>query len=123
MIPIFVYGILRGHTKCKHGKVRGYKLFDMGSFPGAVPASDKDCVVGELIEINATQLNVFDQIEGHPHLYVRTDVEVEVENGTEQAQMYVLAEALRAAEARLQPLRSRVSSDKKENGDTEHIYR
>lgn len=123
MIPVFVYGILRGHAKCKHGKVRGYKIFDMGSFPGAVPASNKDCVVGELIEVSVLQLQVFDQVEGHPHLYVRTDVEVEVEGGTEKAQMYVLAERHRAVAERLQPLRSGVSSNKKENGDTTHTYR
>ncbi len=124
MIPVFVYGILRGSQDCKHGKVRGYAMHDAGSFPAAIPGTDKDCIVGELIQVNTQQLNVFDQIEGHPHFYVRTDVEVELDEGeTEKAQMYVLATLHRASIIASGRHKHGVTTNKHQNGDTTHSYR
>ena len=91
---IFVYGILkRRYANAQKARVNGYRLVDLGAFPAAIP-HEGGAVIGELIYVNNETVAEFDMIEGHPHFYVRTDVEVEVGDGDNaelvQAQMYVV---------------------------------
>ncbi|AGE72215.1 hypothetical protein SacN8_11355 [Sulfolobus acidocaldarius N8] len=85
---IFVYGSLRFGFELNHflknsrfvglGLVEGYKMYDLGSYPGVVRG---DSVVhGEVYEINDELLNVLDEVEdyrGSPDdLYIREKVRV-----------------------------------------------
>ena len=92
MNPIFVYGILRGRTNAQRATVSGYSLIDMGPFPAAIEDEERDCILGELIYVHDAERQAFDMVEGHPYFYVRTTVEVEIEDGGEvvTAEMYVL---------------------------------
>lgn len=107
---IFVYGSLRSgfHNPAYEyiskyfkllgeGKVKG-RMYDMGSFPAAVPA-EEGFIKGELYEHNGTgdfgytieQLDAYEGVnpeEGEPLLYRREKVEVEYENGRSEAWIY-----------------------------------
>lgn len=91
--PVFVYGILKGRVDAQPGFVHDYRLVDMGWFPAAIPADDAK-ISGELIFVSDEELEGFDRIEGHPNFYIRTDVEVEVGDGSQtelvHAEMYVI---------------------------------
>jgi len=93
---IFVYGILKGrYANAQKAQVNGYRLCDMGHFPAAIPA-DKGTIIGELITVDNKTVEEFDMIEGHPDFYVRSDVEVETDEGDQielhEAQMYIVSE-------------------------------
>lgn len=104
ILKAFVYGTLKvgGHfasyfdayrIESVTGKVKG-RLFNAGAFPAAVHG--KGQISGELHTYkNGTEiLSAFDQIEGFDYegspgnLYNREIIEVETENGTEEAIMY-----------------------------------
>lgn len=94
MKPVLVYGILKHrYANAQTAFVRGYRLVDLGAFPAAIP-DDHSTIKGELIYVEQHTIDEFDRIEGHPHFYLRTDVEVEVEEGNQievvQAEMYVI---------------------------------
>jgi gamma-glutamylcyclotransferase (GGCT)/AIG2-like uncharacterized protein YtfP len=95
MTKVFVYGTLRAggalhaHMKgadlvCSAGAVRGYAMFDLGFYP-AVEATwvRTALVVGEVYEVDAAHLARLDQVEGVPHLYQRTLVDVVVGGGSD----------------------------------------
>ena len=82
---IFVYGTLmkgqRYHGRYLSpleplgvGVLSGYRMFDIGSFPGIVPGKGK--VKGEIYRVNARQLAAIDHLEDEGDLYVRTTVKV-----------------------------------------------
>ena len=108
---LFVYGSLRSgfHSHAYeyisryfdfagHGKVKG-KLFDLGSYPGAVPTQDNTFIVGELYKIKDEaefswaigQLDDYEGVaieEGEVQLYRRELVDVYLGDRSEQAWIY-----------------------------------
>ena len=110
---VFVYGTLR-KGECRFGidtferviheeaYLRGYKLLDLGAFPGIVPGEEDDVVVGEIHHYST--LDRLDDIEGYNEsnpeasFYLRTEVDVEAapegdsEGGTVRATTYLLNE-------------------------------
>ena len=92
--PVFVYGILKRRPDAKPGKVAGFRMFDYGGFPAAVPSGDTDVLVGELIHVDDETVERFDMIEGYPNFYDRQGVKVETEDGeVVDAEMYVVTES------------------------------
>lgn len=102
-VRVFVYGtLLTGY--CNHGLVRdlvesvdqgtvsGFRLYDVGAFPGARPA-ERYGVRGELLTLAEPEeaLRRLDALEGVPRLYTRERVTVALDSGESvQAWMYVL---------------------------------
>lgn len=78
---LFVYGSLRSQFKhaayayiskyfnlVGEGRVRG-KLYDLGSYPGAIPATDESFIIGELYQIKNSEdfyraMELLDEYEG-----------------------------------------------------------
>jgi len=67
---LFVYGSLRGGhpimgdaEQVDIGKAFDFTLFDLGSFPAMIP-KEKGCVVGEIWNVEAGQMEMVDQFEG-----------------------------------------------------------
>ena len=90
MRKVFVYGILKRGVEESKAKVHGFRMVDMGWFPAAIPHED-GTIHGELLEVTDDEVASFDRTEGHPNFYVRTDVEVEGQDGTKfDAEMYVI---------------------------------
>ena len=110
MIPIFVYGSLRegmyNYDRILKGKttsivkatVEGYKMLDMGSFPGIIAGDNT--IVGEVMNINPGMylqtLQLLDRLEGYnpsqksKSLYHREIKRVKLEDGQEiDAYIYV----------------------------------
>lgn len=77
-------------------KLGGFRMLDLGAFPGIVPGGF-ELVLGELYEVNADQLADLDRLEGHPTFYRRTLVTLT--DGTE-AWTYVLVDLDRYKRAR-----------------------
>lgn len=91
-VDIFVYGTLR-----KGGSFQrrlGVEILDSveatakgelrtnGSYPMArFDRGDTD-IVGEVHTVSQGDLDRFDYLEGHPHMYRRRDIEVTLEDGT-----------------------------------------
>ena len=87
VISLFVYGTLRSpvggpdsdthyHDRiaahivsAEPATLDGARLFDLGSYPGLGRGVGE--VVGELFEVDASVLDITDEIEGHPEFYVR----------------------------------------------------
>jgi gamma-glutamylcyclotransferase (GGCT)/AIG2-like uncharacterized protein YtfP len=102
-VRLFVYGTLMRGEAYHHrlmeqrpflGKAKteaAFELVDLGEYPGLV-AGGATAVVGELFEMDAATLKVVDQLEGHPHLYQRT--EIRLEDGS-MALAYLLPAAAR----------------------------
>jgi len=86
---VFVYGLLRGGQSLDHiltglprtgpHLIEGFALYDLGRYPGAIPAPST--IVGELCELpHAAVLDALDEAEGvhgDPPLYRREQVEVD----------------------------------------------
>lgn len=88
---IFVYGtLLKGQRNyahylapdepCASAVLNGYRMFDIGSFPGIVPG--KGNVKGEIYRINAQQLAAINRLEGEGDLYIKTPVKVMIDDET-----------------------------------------
>lgn len=84
---VFVYGTLKqGHRS--HGQLRGarlegearlkgYRLYDLGPFPMAVPDPSQEALLhGELYAVTGAQLRALDRFEGAPRLYERHSVQL-----------------------------------------------
>ena len=101
---VFVYGtLLTGYgnhglvsglvVDVKPGTVSGFRLYDLGAFPGARPAPDFG-VRGEMLTLEDPKeaLRRLDRLEGVPTLYTRERVTVAFDDGTTgEAWIYVLA--------------------------------
>lgn len=101
---VFVYGTLKkgysnhrllaGANFVGNGVVFGYRLVRITSIPGAIPGPTLSSKIhGEVWEINAHQLDMCDQLEGHPHVYTRTPMHVHTDKGNVTAWGYVLSPA------------------------------
>ena len=84
---IFVYGTLlrdeRNHHLIERAMfigpartARGFRLHDLGHFPGMIVAG-RGHVHGELFAIDDATLARVDRLEGHPHFYRRTAVRLD----------------------------------------------
>lgn len=111
ILKLFVYGSLRSgfkhpayeyvsryFTLIGDAKVKG-KLYDMGSYPAAIPTEENNFIIGELYQLkNEKEFNwAFEQLDDyegvHPEnneqsLYIRQKVTVFINAGTETAWMY-----------------------------------
>jgi len=97
-IKIFVYGTLMG---CEDAPWRQFikdvifigrayiigTLYDFGAYPG-VKLKGEGQVQGELWEVPAYALHVFDRYEGYPDLYDRKMVDVTARKGKAKAWVY-----------------------------------
>lgn len=86
---IFVYGtLLKGQRNYAHylapdepcvtAVLNGYRMFDIGSFPGIVPG--KGDVKGEIYRVDARQLAAIDRLEGEGDLYIKTPVNAKIDD-------------------------------------------
>lgn len=96
---VFVYGtLLRGepnHDLLARAKWVGivrtraeFDLFDLGRFPAMV-AHGQTAISGEVYDTDEASLRRLDRLEGHPHFYTRTTIQLE---DGQQAEAYVLRE-------------------------------
>lgn len=101
MTSLFVYGTLRSpvggpdsdthyHDRiaahivsAEPATLDGARLFDLGSYPGLGRGVGQ--VVGELFEVDASVLDITDDIEGHPEFYVRRIETVTSADGNSRA--------------------------------------
>ena len=110
-LKLFVYGSLRSgfkhpayeyvsryFTLIGDAKVKG-KLYDMGSYPAAIPTEENNFIIGELYQLkNEKEFNwAFEQLDDyegvHPEnneqsLYIRQKVTVYINSVTASAWMY-----------------------------------
>lgn len=99
MTHIFVYGTLKkdgvfNYALPKHGfvtnaRLPGYVMWNVGMYPGITKGFG--AVYGELYLCNRRIRNRLDEIEGEGHLYKRTPVSLETQDGRKiSAETYVL---------------------------------
>lgn len=80
---VFVYGtLLKERSNYKHflapadpvirGEIEGFKMYDLGSFPGVVKGEGK--VKGEVYRVTKEQLERIDRLEGEGSLYTKEEV-------------------------------------------------
>jgi len=101
---LFVYGTLLS-GEGNQGHLRGarrlgvrrteprYTLVSLGAYP-ALLEGGATSVTGEVYEVDDGVLAAVDRLEGHPHLYRRTRIQL---LGGEQVDGYVLVKARREA--------------------------
>lgn len=87
MKKVFVYGSLKknfqNHALLKEAKfignaeISGYKMCNLGYFPGIVESDAKDVVKGEIYEIDKDVEAKLDYLEGIPHHYRKEYVNTE----------------------------------------------
>lgn len=95
MAKVFVYGTLRAggrlHGHMRHegieyvgaGRVRGFVMYDVGSFPAVEPTPYTGSMVrGEVYEVDEPGLARLDRVEGVPRMYQRCTVTVWQDDGT-----------------------------------------
>lgn len=96
---IFVYGtLIRGNGNHAYflnqsrflgaGTLKGYALYDLGSFPGIKPCAD-DFVKGELFEVDEGTLARINRLEGEGSLYRLVFEPVQTGEQTVVAGVYV----------------------------------
>lgn len=88
---VFVYGTLRpgfgNHRLIEDAKhvntvsvALPFKMYSLGAFPVLINISnettDKYYITGDIFKVNDQQLKAMDQLEGHPHFYVRAVFDV-----------------------------------------------
>ena len=85
MIQVFVYGTLKqgwGNNRLlppgtflrKYTTEPLFTMWDIGGLPALTRGADR--VLGELYEIDGDTLSDLDRLEGHPHFYQRTLVDM-----------------------------------------------
>ncbi len=89
-IPVFVYGtllegrrnhfLLEGSERIGEGELKGYVLYDLGSYPGAVRGGDSG-ILGELYAVTPDTLEQLDDLEGEGTLYQRRREPVVLQDG------------------------------------------
>lgn len=95
---LFVYGTLRrgealadymvGKFICTCSTAAAeFTMYDLGNYPAIIPRGNRK-VWGELYEVSGKDLEELDSVEGVPHLYVRS--RIQVSNG-DLAFVYFLA--------------------------------
>lgn len=103
-MKVFVYGTLKqgwgNHRLLEHSKFLGMRttkdVYDLRNcgFPYAIRNPEEGRkVLGELYEIDEQTLVNLDRLEGHPHHYQRTDVELD--GMDETVMMYTVEDTFR----------------------------
>lgn len=87
MEKVFVYGSLKkgfqNHSLLKESKfignaeISGYKMYNLGYFPGIVESDAKNIVKGEIYKIDKNVETRLDYLEGIPHLYRKEYINTE----------------------------------------------
>ena len=72
--------------------LEGADLYDLGSFPAAIPGTNR--LKGVVLELDPAAFDVLDPLEGHPDLYYREEVVVETAKGARTAWIYWAPEDL-----------------------------
>lgn len=89
-VNVFVYGTLMTGMRNAHlvehsaylgdAQLFGYTMFDLGSYPGIIPAEDagseNGCVLGEVRRVDVETLKALNELEGEGRLYKATCVEI-----------------------------------------------
>ena len=97
-VPVFVYGTLmkkgsasrymRGADFLGEAILPGYAMYDLGWYPGILPAKDST-VHGEVYLVRKEMLKTMDSYEGEGFLYQRRNVPVTGIDGCPEAQAYI----------------------------------
>ena len=97
-VPVFVYGTLMKKGSASHymrnadflgeASLPGYAMYDLGWYPGILPAKDST-VHGEVYLVSRETLQSMDHYEGEGFLYIRQSVPVTSIEGCSEAQVYV----------------------------------
>jgi gamma-glutamylaminecyclotransferase len=66
--------------------VAGADLYDLGSYPAAIPG--QGTLVGDLLQVESAALSIADRIEGHPTFYRRARVTAQTDDGDVEAWIY-----------------------------------
>ncbi len=100
---VFVYGtllagcrnahILRGAEYLGTAVLPGFAMYDLGTYPGIVPAAESTGVPGELYSVSAATLQLLDELEEEGSLYARRQLQV----GGRSAYVYVYLGSVAAA--------------------------
>ena len=99
MTPVFVYGtllsgrynhdyFLKGVEFMGEATLQGYALYNLGSYPGIIPASGER-VMGEVYQVDDQILARLDRLEGNGWLYTRQVVGARVGEKDISVQVYI----------------------------------
>lgn len=98
MMRVFVYGTLlsgcynhgclRDQQFLGAASIRGFALYNLGSYPGIIPATE-EAVQGEVYEVDEETLARLDRLEGNGWLYNRRSAEAVVDGKSLDAEVYV----------------------------------
>lgn len=96
--PVFVYGSLKKKERAAHFldgaifagyyQLKGYKMINLGSYPGIIE-SEKGTVLGEVYFVENRTLDMLDRYESNGSLYKRKKLWVSGDFGRIQAEAYV----------------------------------
>lgn len=83
MNKVLVYGTLKKGGGLHHylegaeyfgrAHLHGFKMFDLGWFPGIVPGEHTDVIRGEVFIVDDRTLSLLDEVESAPSLYRREE--------------------------------------------------
>lgn len=95
----FVYGTLKkgfyNHRLLEKSRfmgaavVKGYQMYDLGSFPGIKESDPEKMIEGEVYEIDQKTLEALDRLEGEGSLYDRKETVAYMDDGTAAVELYV----------------------------------
>lgn len=97
-VNVFVYGTLMrnrwNHYYLKEqnfigtGKLEGYEMYNVRSFPGIVQKPD-EYVIGEVYQVTEQVLKRLDQLESEGYMYKRQSERIKLEGSEMEACVYV----------------------------------
>lgn len=105
---VFVYGTLKkgygNHRLLEQskfigtGNIKGFEIYDLGSYPGIVPGEISSEVYGEVYDVDQETLTRLDRLESNGFLYLRELIEVTLEKEILSASIYVYNRRLDGAQ-------------------------
>lgn len=106
-MKVFVYGtlmkkywnhyFLEGKICIGEGKLKGYEMYHVSSFPGIVESKQNE-VLGEVYEIDEETLKRLDRLEAAGIMYIRKEESVIVNGEEIKAFVYVWNESIKGCE-------------------------
>lgn len=91
---VFSYGTLLDKYPKNAKPARLHACLEMdsyGMFPALVKSKEPNTFVGYVLELSDTQFANADHYEGYPNLYTRKEYNVELDDQTIKAWVYILA--------------------------------
>ena len=73
-------GILSGCSFIGKGELEGYRLYNLGWYPGIVPMAG-EATKGEVYQVDEPVISKMDRLEGEGSLYIRKNVKILLESG------------------------------------------